>query len=89
MIGRVNYDLWWNVVGYYVDDIRIFKYFPNQPDVSVCRLPQEWLRKGFTTCIIQLEIDHLARGVPFILGTQCMSAWPDSIYQENFQSNDL
>ncbi len=34
MVGRVNYDLWWNVVGFYVDDLRIFKYFPNQPDVS-------------------------------------------------------
>jgi len=34
MKGSVNYDIWWNVVGYYVDDVRIYKYFPRQPEVS-------------------------------------------------------
>ena len=35
MIGSLNYDVWWWFVGYLVDDMRIKRDFPNNPDVSV------------------------------------------------------
>ena len=33
MMGYLNYDLWHWIVGYLVDDLRIYREFPQYPDV--------------------------------------------------------
>ncbi len=40
MTGYLNYDVWHWVVGYLVDDLRINREFPQDPDVSTwCAVP--------------------------------------------------
>ena len=36
MVGMMNFDLWGGFVGYYVDDLRTARAFPNRPTVSMC-----------------------------------------------------
>ncbi len=33
MVGKLNYDVWKFATGYLVDDLRIKRDFPNNPDV--------------------------------------------------------
>ena len=34
MIGKLNYDVWKEVVGYLVDDLRVKRDFPTNPEVK-------------------------------------------------------
>ena len=52
--GYLNYDVWHWIVGYLVDDMRITKEFPLDPDVSTVQLKNRV--QGYCNAVCLLKI---------------------------------